>query len=501
MGLARVRLDLARPGLNRVPLPPLIGRCLLSIHMAPSPADRLLLTPTPTGKAALRVEDPYVSRSLAGTPVLSHHCAEREVSSLLTAAGLLVSRHPYHHRHHHRAHQGSSLSALATATETDCPVLITPSRILDAPGLEDDFYLNLLDWCPISNQLAVGLAEELFLWNAATGKATPVTRLPEDDRVTAVCWLANGILAMGTKAGRLELIDVERSTRLLTIKSHTARIAVLASSAHGGTPHLFSSGGRDRSIVHYDMRCPAPGPNRSSPLMDVPFSSSTAGTRPAHSTPPIMIGRVCGAHQQEVCGLEWEARPGGLLASGGNDNQLFIWDARHLMSPLLSGGTEHAAAIKALAWSPHQRGLLASGGGTADRTIKFWCTRTSSSASAVGDPTPMSSLQTTLASSQVCNMLWSPHDAELITAHGFSEHQCVRWSYPSMKVTGLLRGHEQRILHIALSPDGTTVVTGSGDETLRFWPVFNAVAGRVHPGSRALRRTTLVVGEDHMDIL
>jgi hypothetical protein len=37
-----------------------------------------------------------------------------------------------------------------------------------------------------------------------------------------------------------------------------------------------------------------------------------------------------------------------------------------------------------------------------------------------------------------------------------------------------LRGHTLRVLYMALSPDGTTVVTGAGDETLRFWEVFPA---------------------------
>ena len=44
---------------------------------------------------------------------------------------------------------------------------------------------------------------------------------------------------------------------------------------------------------------------------------------------------------------------------------------------------EHAAAVKAIAWSPHQHGLLASGGGTADRCIRFWNTLTSTPLSCV----------------------------------------------------------------------------------------------------------------------
>lgn len=33
-------------------------------------------------------------------------------------------------------------------------------------------------------------------------------------------------------------------------------------------------------------------------------------------------------------------------------------------------------------------------------------------------------------------------------------------------------GHQSRILHMALSPDKTTVATVGADETLRFWRIF-----------------------------
>jgi hypothetical protein len=35
-----------------------------------------------------------------------------------------------------------------------------------------------------------------------------------------------------------------------------------------------------------------------------------------------------------------------------------------------------------------------------------------------------------------------------------------------------LRGHTSRVLHLALSPDGTTIASAAADETLRFWKVF-----------------------------
>lgn len=36
-----------------------------------------------------------------------------------------------------------------------------------------------------------------------------------------------------------------------------------------------------------------------------------------------------------------------------------------------------------------------------------------------------------------------------------------------------LKGHTSRVLHMAQSPDGCTVVSAAGDETLRFWKVFD----------------------------
>lgn len=39
-----------------------------------------------------------------------------------------------------------------------------------------------------------------------------------------------------------------------------------------------------------------------------------------------------------------------------------------------------------------------------------------------------------------------------------------------------LNGHSNRVLHMALSPDATTIVSASSDETLRFWKVFGGSA-------------------------
>jgi hypothetical protein len=44
-------------------------------------------------------------------------------------------------------------------------------QVLDAPALQDDFYLNLVDWSS-QNVLAVGLGSCVYLWSACTSKAS-----------------------------------------------------------------------------------------------------------------------------------------------------------------------------------------------------------------------------------------------------------------------------------------------------------------------------------------
>lgn len=70
-------------------------------------------------------------------------------------------------------------------------------------------------------------------------------------------------------------------------------------------------------------------------------------------------------HEQEVCGVKAYA---SYLATGGNDNNVFIYDIRkteHYLSTY-----SHEAAVKALDWVVPN--VLVSGGGTTDRKMKFW---------------------------------------------------------------------------------------------------------------------------------
>jgi len=178
---------------------------------------------------------------------------------------------------------------------------------------------------------------------------------------------------------------------------------------------------------------------------------------------PQALVSVLRGHGHEVCGLKWSP-DGSLLASGGNDNLLNIWDIRHSITEAKFSMNHHLAAVKALAWCPWQSNLLASGGGTNDRHIRFWNTSDGSCLNAID------------TKSQVCSIVWSKEYRELVSSHGFAQNQLTVWKYPTMTKVTELNGHSSRVLHMAISPDGQQVASAAADETLRIWKCFESTA-------------------------
>lgn len=229
-------------------------------------------------------------------------------------------------------------------------------------------------------------------------------------------------MAVGNSDGIVEIYDIQAKKLIKSFEGHSARVSVVA-----WNNNLLSSGSKDYSILNRDLRSKQES-----------FSKYIA-------------------HKQEVCGLKWSF-DGSQLASGGNDNKLMIWNL-HSDQPIMKSSS-HCAAVKAIAWSHQNSRVLASGGGTADRCIKFWNTSNLSETNSID------------TGSQVCNLVFSKTANELVSTHGYSLNQIISWKLPSMTKIATMTGHSFRVLYLGLSPDGQNIVTGAGDETLRFWKVF-----------------------------
>ncbi|MED6218091.1 hypothetical protein PIB30_023806 [Stylosanthes scabra] len=283
----------------------------------------------------------------------------------------------------------------------------TSERTLDAPDLVDDYYLNLLDWGS-ANVLAIALGTTVYLWDATNGSTSElVTVDDENGPITSVSWAPDGRhIAIGLNNSEVQLWDSASNKQLRTLRGgHRQRVGSLA-----WNNHILTTGGMDGRIINNDVRI------RSH------------------------IVETYRGHEQEVCGLKWSAS-GQQLASGGNDNLLYIWDRSMASSNSATQWVhrlnDHTSAVKALAWCPFQGNLLASGGGSGDRTI-------------------------------------NKNERELLSGHGFTQNQLTLWKYPSMAKMAELTGHTSRVLFMAQSPDGCTVASAAADETLRFWNVFGA---------------------------
>lgn len=185
-----------------------------------------------------------------------------------------------------------------------------PCRVLDAPGMLDDYYLNVLDWSA-SNMLAIALEHQVYIWNAESGDVSrlchlgdPETEEPGDDYVCSLKFSDDGsYLAIGTSSGPIQIWDVQAQVRQRTMSGHLSRVPTLAWSGA-----ILSSGSRDGSIWNSDVRV---AQHKQSEMR---------------------------AHRAEVCGLGWRKDLAGGLSGGG----MGVGPSYELILPIRTDGRSAA---------------------------------------------------------------------------------------------------------------------------------------------------------------
>jgi cell division cycle protein 20 (cofactor of APC complex) len=341
-------------------------------------------------------------------------------------------------------------------------IATTPEKTLDTPDMRDDFYSHLLSWSS-QNVVAVALGSCVHTWSGNTGDVSEVCDLAEmtervgggdGSYVKTLTWDESGtLLQVGTQGGYVQIWDLEKGERVRTFKpspdaSNPAdNTAITTSSwAEDGTLALGYWSGLLRE---HDLR------QRNSIIRD-----------------------INNAHMQSICGMKYRA-DSGLLATGGNDNVVKVWDRRTTTAKMQK--ERHRAAVRALSWSPLNSSLLATGGGTMDKMIHFWN---------VTQGTRLQSIQT---DSQITALHWSQRYKEIVSCHGTvsSTEGCSPsyiniWSYPSLEKLESFVAHESRTLHSALSPDGQVLATCSTDESLKFWRIFEVIEEKKNKGGNSI---------------
>ena len=123
-------------------------------------------------------------------------------------------------------------------------VLTAPERCLDAPGMVDDYYLNLVHWGR-NNAVAIGLERNVYVWSAESGTVNRLLETSPDTSVCSVKWSGDGAyVGVGLDSGEVQIWDVEEGTKLRSMHGHETRVGVL-----GWNQHTLSS--VNISLVHY----------------------------------------------------------------------------------------------------------------------------------------------------------------------------------------------------------------------------------------------------------
>lgn len=158
--------------------------------------------------------------------------------------------------------------------------------------------------------------------------------------------LQNGLVLSGSNDGRMCYWDITASSRDLEPlrtygRPHGGR-AVSDVACHPSNCSILASVGHDGTLCAWDTR--------------------SAGDTPADS--------ACGAHKGEALCLRFSPNRGALLATGGSDKNINIFDMRRFSKPLHSL-QYHQEAVFCIEWSSiSDASLLASSG--ADRKVAIW---------------------------------------------------------------------------------------------------------------------------------
>ena len=296
-----------------------------------------------------------------------------------------------------------------------------PFKILEAPHLEDDFYYDIFD-VSRTNMLGVTLANSIYLLNEGSDQVSKLYQAFDCEAITSLCFNENGDqLAVGNVLGQISIWDLSAQKEIVTFDSHEERICTMDWKSY------LISGSKDTNIIQNDLRL---------------------------RTPQINTFR---AHNQEVCKIKWSPDE-QYFCSGGNDNKVFVWSPTNSM-PIMR--ESHDACVKSIAWSEKQHGIFATGGGATDRKLKTWNVRT------------RELINERDTGSQICSILFSKQTNDLITGHGYPNNEITIWRTNGLKKVGSINGHAERVLYLKLSHCGSTLISCAGDETLKFWKLYD----------------------------
>jgi meiosis-specific APC/C activator protein AMA1 len=379
-----------------------------------------------------------------------------------------------------------------------------PYRVLDAPALRDDYYCSLLAYSFTLQCLAVGLGPHVYLWsedrvNAQHNIPDSLTAPRGSSHVTSVSFSsvagASAILAIGRGDGRITLwspqdpeprFDSEQPAPISYVcfrPTTQRRCSVRDATTFVDTEELLV-GDEAGNVYLYSVEW---------------LDQDQRDLFDWHGNMTLLARISC--HTQQICGIAWSP-DGKFFATGGNDNNLFLFETKKILRPqsprsrtgspavdlthgspaselterdgvfaILPGRQKHTfslnAACKAITFAPWQPSLIAAGGGSNDRCIHFFHALSGAK------------LATIDCYAQVTSLVFNPRKREIAATFGFAQpehpYRVAVFAWPSCRmIVGIPWWGEERALYAIEYPGlGGSLVIATSDASIKFHEVWS----------------------------
>ncbi|KAK9809563.1 hypothetical protein WJX73_002217 [Symbiochloris irregularis] len=316
---------------------------------------------------------------------------------------------------------------------------------------------------------------------SAAGSTAAAAAAQAGEEITHVQLEGAGELLVCSGDGRLSLYDLQAATpqpasslpsphTLVSNLDEVTDLRLMAPDPATRIPSRLAVATNSPHVYLFDISHNADSAQSQQPQGDAALEVSCAAVLRGHDDIILALDVARGADGT-----------GDLLASGGKDAKVCLWDTRRQVCVAASVG--HAGSVTALAFSRRSAGKwLVSGG--ADKLLKVWDTSAlvqavgSDEARDAGKPGKLQAITAVATHDKEINAVTvSPNDALLCSAS--QDRTAKVWKLPELVLQLTLRGHKRGVWAAQFAPrdrvaflsGGAQLMSTGADGLLKLWSV------------------------------